>query len=152
MRTRAHAVVWRIREYIRCVMQAPDPKLVTLRFNEAINARDLERLVMMITDDHRFIDTEGHVVEGRAAIERAWRGFFDAFPDYCNHFETLTSRGERVFVLGRSTCSFAALAGSALWSALIRGDRVAEWRVYADDEASRRALGIRGGSVLTLNT
>jgi ketosteroid isomerase-like protein len=133
-------------------MQTPDPKLVALLFNEAINARDLARLVACMTDDHRFIDPENHVVSGREAVERAWRGFFDSFPDYRNHFETLTSRDERVFVLGRSSCSFAPLDGPALWTALIRGDRVAEWRVLADDEPSRRALGLRSGSVLTLNT
>jgi ketosteroid isomerase-like protein len=133
-------------------MLAPDPKLVTLLFNDAINARDLERLVARMTDDHRFIDTENNVVEGRAAAERAWRGFFDSFPDYRNHFETLTHRGERVFVVGHSTCSFAALEGTAIWTAVIRADRVAEWRVYPDDDAIRRALGLREGSALTLNT
>ncbi len=133
-------------------MQTPDPKLIALLFNEAINARDLERLVACTTDDHRFIDTENNVVSGRDAVERAWRGFFDSFPDYRNHFETLTSRDERVFAIGRSSCSFAPLEGPALWTALIRADRVAEWRVYVDDEASRRALGLRSGSALTLNT
>lgn len=133
-------------------MHAPDPKLIALLFNASINARDLEGLLARMTDDHRFVDTENHVVEGRAAVERAWRGFFEAFPDYHNHFETLTSRGERVFILGRSTCSFAGLEGPAVWTAVIRGERVAEWRVYPDDAASRRALGLRDGSVLTLNT
>ncbi len=133
-------------------MPSPDPKLIALLFNEAINARDLDRLVARMTEDHRFIDPENHVVSGRAAVERAWRGFFDSFPDYRNHFETLTSRGERVFVLGRSTCSFAPLDGPALWSAVIRGDRVADWQVSSDDASSRRALGLSDGSVLTLNT
>ena len=133
-------------------MQEPDPKLIALLFNEAINARDLERLVSRMTEDHRFIDTENQIVSGRDSVERAWRGFFESFPDYRNHFETLTSRDARVFVLGRSTCSFAPLEGPALWTALIRGDRVAEWRVYPDEESSRRALGLRSGSALTLNT
>jgi ketosteroid isomerase-like protein len=133
-------------------MHAPDPKLTTLLFNEAINARDLQRLVALMTEDHRFIDMENRAFEGRATVAEAWRGFFDSFPDYRNHFETLANRGERVFVLGHSTCSFAGLQGRGIWTALIRGDRVVEWRVYPDDEASRRVLGLREGSVLTLNT
>jgi ketosteroid isomerase-like protein len=132
-------------------MRAPDPKLVTLLFNQAINARDLAGLVSRMTEDHRFIDIENHTVRGREAAERAWRGFFESFPDYRNVFETLTSRDDRVFVLGHSECSVEVLKGRAIWTALIRGECVAEWRVYADDEASRRILGLNPGSPLTLN-
>ena len=36
-----------------------DVMMVVLRFNERINARDLEGLVGMMTDDHFFIDSKG---------------------------------------------------------------------------------------------
>src|SRR5688572_22403381 len=39
-----------------------DPKLVVLRFNEAIGARDLERLLALVTDDHRLVDMEDWAV------------------------------------------------------------------------------------------
>lgn len=132
-------------------MATPDPKLVTLQFNTAINARDIARLVALMTDDHRLIDPENRIVGGRTAVERAWRGFFESFPDYHNHFETLTSRGDRVWVVGRSTCSFKALEGPALWTTQVRGDQVVEWRVYADEESARQALGIRAGSMFVAN-
>jgi ketosteroid isomerase-like protein len=123
-------------------MREPDPKRVTLLFNQSINARDLESLVARMTDDHRFIDAENHTVRGRDAAREAWRGFFAAFPDYRNEFELLASRNDRVLVLGHSVCSFAALNGPAIWTATIRGDQIVEWRVWADEAAARRAVGL----------
>jgi len=36
-----------------------DVMMAVLRFNERINARDLEGLVAMMTEDHFFVDSEG---------------------------------------------------------------------------------------------
>jgi len=60
-------------------MDAFDVMMVVLRFNERINARDLERLVRMMAPDHFFIDSEG---ERDDDMEKGWRGFFASFPDY----------------------------------------------------------------------
>ena len=126
---------------------ADDSKLVVLRFNQAINARDLSALGALMTDDHRFIDSEAKPIEGRGATTNAWRGFFSAFPDYRNEFTTVCSRGDVVFVLGRSSCSLPALDGPAIWKASVRGGLIAEWRVYADSEETRRSLGLKSGNL-----
>ena len=52
-----------------------DPKLVVLRFNEAINAQDLEALSALMTDDHRFVDSENHETVGLVA---EWRVYEDS--------------------------------------------------------------------------
>jgi ketosteroid isomerase-like protein len=44
-----------------CRMDSFDIMMVTLRFNEKINQRDLEGLVELMTDDHTFIDNSGDV-------------------------------------------------------------------------------------------
>ena len=59
---------------------------VVIAFNDAINTHDVDRLAALMTDDHRFIDSAGQVVDGKQACVEAWRGFFAAFPDYRNHF------------------------------------------------------------------
>lgn len=119
-----------------------DPIAVAVRFNEAINAHDLTRLGELITEDHRFIDSEASVTVGREAVVRAWRGFFSAFPDYRNDFEALQYRDELVIITGRSSCSDERLRGPALWTARVREGHVAEWRVYADNAAARSKLGV----------
>jgi ketosteroid isomerase-like protein len=105
-------------------------ELVVSAFNDAINAGDLAALTALMTADHRFIDTEGHMVHGRAACRRAWEGFFAAFPDYRNVFLRLsTDATGRVVADGYSQCSHPDLDGPARWRAKLRDGQVAEWRV-----------------------
>ena len=120
-----------------------DSESVVVRFNEGINGRDLDVLARLMTDDHVFIDSVGGRVDGRQPCLAAWRGFFDAYPDYRNEFESvvLASSG-MVAVTGRSICSEPALDGPALWTARIREGRVCEWRVYEDTPETRARIGL----------
>jgi ketosteroid isomerase-like protein len=94
-------------------MSTIDEVAVVNSFNEAINARDLDRLGALMTDSHRFVDSAGATIDGRVACLDAWRGFFAAFPDYRNVFEECRGTCEGlVFVRGRSVCSVPALAGT----------------------------------------
>jgi uncharacterized protein (TIGR02246 family) len=109
---------------------------VAAAFNEAINARDLDRLAALMTDDHTFVDSAGGTVAGKAACVEAWRGFFEAFPDYRNVFTALTADeaandadGEVVTIEGHSECADPRLAGPARWTAVVRDGRVARWQV-----------------------
>jgi len=103
---------------------------VVIAFNDAINARDLDALTALMTDDHRFIDSEGAAVDGKAACTDAWRGFFAAFPDYRNVFDDVRGREPGVVeIVGRSESSVAALDGSARWRAEVRDGKVALWQV-----------------------
>ena len=117
---------------------------IALRFNDAINTRDVDRLGALMTDDHRFVDSEERAEIGKEACLEAWRGFFQQFPDYRNVFTSVLPRDDVVVIAGYSTCSFGPLDGPALWKATIRADKVAEWRVYQDDEVARQALGLSG--------
>ncbi len=102
---------------------------VALRFNDRINARDLDGLAALMTDDHTFVDSAGDRVAGKAACVEAWRGFFAAFPDYRNVFATATTDGDRVTITGHSECSVPELAGPARWEVQVRDGKVREWRV-----------------------
>jgi len=112
---------------------------VVVAFNEAINARDLDGLARLMHEQHRFIDSAGTAVDGKAACVEAWRGFFDAFPDYRNVFEEIRSDAAgAVRVLGRSECSTPALAGPARWLVLVDDGLVLRWQV---SDASGRDAG-----------
>jgi ketosteroid isomerase-like protein len=122
----------------------PTQEQIAVAFNDAINARDVDALRALMADDHTFVDSTGTVLAGTERVLDAWRGFFDAFPDYRNEWaEAIPTRG-RVIALGRSVCATEpALDGRAIWSATITGDKVAEWRVLEDTPANRRRLRIR---------
>jgi ketosteroid isomerase-like protein len=113
---------------------------IILQFNECINHRDIDGLAALLTEDHTFIDSANASVHGKERVAEAWKGFFAQFPDYQNVFERVESRGQLVAVLGHSTCSEPQLDGPALWTAKVRGEHVAEWRVYTDTPENRRAL------------
>jgi ketosteroid isomerase-like protein len=112
-------------------------------FNDAINQRDLDSLGELMTDDHRFIDSDDNVFAGQNDVLEAWRGFFEAFPDYRNEWSKVTPRGDTLIAVGRSVCSAEpALDGPAIWTARTVGDKVAEWRVYEDTPTNRSRLGL----------
>jgi ketosteroid isomerase-like protein len=118
-------------------------RAAAIAFNEAINRRDLGALEALMTGGHTFIDAEGNRVAGKDAVLDAWRGFFAAFPDYRNDWATVTSIGETVVAVGRSSCSNEpALRGPAIWTARTVGHRISEWRVLEDTPATRGRLGL----------
>ena len=122
------------------------PAAIATRFNDRINAGDLDGLVELMTDDHRFVDTTGHVVSGRSACREAWRSFFAAFPSYRNEFETVEERAGTVLITGRSVCvDNADLDGPALWTAVVVGPAIAEWRVHDDTPDNRAGFGLPHG-------
>jgi ketosteroid isomerase-like protein len=126
-------------------VHADDPTSVAVRFNECINARDLDGLAQLMPEDHTFVDSGGGVVSGKEECLAAWRGFFESFPDYRNTFTSLTAHGDVVAIAGHSECSEPALAGPALWTAEVRGGAVATWRVYEDSAEARLRLGVPEG-------
>ena len=123
-------------------MPEQNPAEIATHFNEAINAQDIDMLGVLMTGDHRFVDSGNNVTQGRKAVLDAWRGFFSSFPDYRNDFETLQTRDELVIISGRSRCSDERLDGPALWTARVKRARVAEWRVYEDTAEQRSKLGL----------
>jgi ketosteroid isomerase-like protein len=123
-----------------------DSESIVARFNDHINGRDLDGLARLMTDDHVFVDSAGGRVDGRQRCLLAWRGFFDAYPDYRNVFASTSASADMVAAAGRSVCSEPALDGPALWTARIRDGRVWEWRVYEDTPETRTQIGLAGAA------
>jgi ketosteroid isomerase-like protein len=120
-----------------------DPQTIAVGFNDCINSRDIEGLASLMSDDHRFVDADGAVISGKANCVAAWRGFFEAFPDYRNVFASMVIRDDVVIIVGYSECAEPSLAGPAVWTATIREGAVVEWRVYEDTSDIRDRLGVR---------
>src|ERR687897_877365 len=114
-----------------------DAVSVVGRFNDCINARDLDGLAGLMHIDHKFIDSAGSVVAGKQACLEAWQGFFASFPDYRNVIKSMTPHGDEVTMVGYSACAEPALAGPAIWTAMIRDGQVAQWRVDEDTPTVR---------------
>ena len=123
-------------------MDVEQAKAVVSRFNEAINAKDIEALSKAMADDHVFIDAANSRVSGKQACLRAWQGFFSAFPDYRNDLAQFATDHDLLVIVGRSSCSDSRLDGPALWTARVQGECVSEWRVLEDNASNRTFLGL----------
>lgn len=125
------------------------PVDVVLRLVTGINAHDVAAIGSLLTDDHRFVDSLGSVVAGRANVQKSWQGYFAMVPDYRIEVRQTCHSGEVVVVLGSAHGTYAPDGRlreenrweiPAAWRAVVRGDRVAEWQVYADNEPVRRRI------------
>jgi hypothetical protein len=76
-----------------------------------INHRDLPGLVSLMSDDHRLQVFDETPVTGRDDNERAWSGYFEAFPTYLIHPHQIAEAPDgEVAVLGHTTGSHLGLA------------------------------------------
>jgi ketosteroid isomerase-like protein len=119
---------------------------IAIRFAERINAHDVEGLIALMTPDHSFVDSLGKRFR-RPAIEDGWRSYFQMVPDYWVKIEDKISEGKTAVLVGVAGGTFVSEGGvrgpenrwktPAVWIARIEGTRVAEWRIYADNEPIR---------------
>ena len=118
-------------------------------FVRAINRQDVDGLGELMTDEHRFVDSLGSVVQGREAMRTGWKGYFSMVPDYTVAVEETFCDGPIVVLLGTAQGTYAAggkVTPQKRWKtpvalrAFVEDGRVAEWRVYADNEPMRRLM------------
>ena len=131
-------------------MSNPEPIAVVLAFLDAINARDVDRLCSLMTEDHVFVDALGNKVQGRESMRKAWAGYFQWFPDYRVSHEEIFSDGQTVAAFGTAEGTYA-LKGTlskenhwntpAAWRGVVRDGLLQEWRVYADNQPARKIMG-----------
>jgi len=125
---------------------------VALRFVERINRHDVGELVALMSEDHCFADGLGQGVRGREKMEKGWLGYFTWFPDYSIKVDESFSNGNLVALFGTAQGTYLANGKllpenhweiPAAWKAVVRGGRVSEWRVYADNEPVWKIMGVK---------
>lgn len=112
---------------------------VVRAFIAKINAHTADGVAALMTDDHRCVDTFGAAGQGRDVVRHAWQAHFTTVPDYrivCQH---IISEDYIVAIFGTMSGTSQqqdtphASQGwqvPAVWKAVVRGTRVAEWHVY----------------------
>ncbi len=132
-------------------MRNDEPIAVVLAFLDAINSRNVDRLCALMSEDHVFLDALGNKVQGRESMRKAWTGYFQWFPDYRVSHEEIFSDGKLVAAFGSAEGTYAPKGNlvkenhwnaPAAWKAVVEGGLVKEWRVYADNQAARKIMGV----------
>jgi len=125
---------------------------IALRFVDRISHRDPGGLAALMTEDHRFVDGLGQEVQGREQMEKGWAGYFSWFPDYSIHVDDAMSDGTVAALFGSAEGTYSATREQhtsahwkipAAWKAVVRDERIAEWRVYANNEPVWKVMGIK---------
>ncbi|MFZ3218310.1 MAG: nuclear transport factor 2 family protein [Candidatus Acidiferrales bacterium] len=130
-------------------MNPATPTDVAMAFVAKINAHDVDGLVALMTPDHVFVDALGATFRGAEQMRQGWRGYFSLFPDYAIEVTDEFHGGEVVALFGKARGTFAVngeLAREnfweipAAWRAVAKDERVAEWRVYCDNDPARKIM------------
>ncbi|MDR3727141.1 MAG: nuclear transport factor 2 family protein [Terracidiphilus sp.] len=133
-------------------------EFVAHAFVRAISRQDVNGLAALMTEGHRFVDSLGGAVQGREAMREAWTGYFRMVPDYSIVVEETLCAGPVVVMLGVTRGTYTpdgTLRAENRWEtpaalrAVIEDGKVAEWRVYADNEPIRQVIAKAGHSTKT---
>jgi ketosteroid isomerase-like protein len=130
-------------------MRTPLPPVAAvIGFVDAINRGDVDRLVALMSPDHRLQVLQEPPVAGREANREAWDGYATAFPDYVIYPDRIVHRGDDVLVLGSTTGSHLGLPDEQerqlklIWRATVRDGLLVLWQIMADTPGQRSSLGL----------
>jgi len=116
---------------------------VVMRFVDAVNTHDAEKIAALASADHEFIDSLGGSVRGRDAVRAAWLGYFAFCPDYWVKADEIIGGGACVALFGQAGGTIVEDGKlhpanewriPAAWRALIKDGLVECWQVYADNK------------------
>jgi len=116
----------------------PTPKSVALKFVEIINSGNSKELMKLQTQDFTFIDMAGDITRGRDG----WPNYFSTYPKYKIHVQHVLTSGNAIAIIGKTTGSHVPpeleAKETVLWTAGIRNNQVAQWRIYSDIEEIKK--------------
>jgi ketosteroid isomerase-like protein len=83
------------------------PVETVLAFLEQINARNVDGLCALVTEDHLFVDGLGNRMQGRESMRKGWAGYFRMFPDYRVSHTDVFSQADVVAAFGSAEGTLA---------------------------------------------
>jgi len=120
-----------------------------LRFVKRINAHDVDGVIALMTKNHIFVDSLGERFP-RPGIEKGWKQYFDMVPNYWVKIDRAFTEGKVSILIGRAGGTYVSGKGvekrennwetPAVWVARTRDGKVAEWRIYSDNEPIRAIM------------
>jgi len=127
-------------------MPPANPVEVVLKFEQLINARNVESICSLMSSDGEFVDSLGNQIQGTERLRTAWQGYFKIVPDYSISHSEIFADGNTVAVFGSAQGTFTKDGKlkkedfwkmPAAWRAVVKDGKVAVWQVFADNEPIR---------------
>jgi ketosteroid isomerase-like protein len=130
-------------------MNQPTSADVAMAFVAKINAHDVDGLVALMTPDHLFVDALNNSFRGAEQMRQGWKFYLSMFPDYAIEVTDEFERGGVIAMFGKARGTLAVNGKltrenfweiPAAWKAVVKDGRVAEWRVYCDNDPARKIM------------
>jgi ketosteroid isomerase-like protein len=136
-------------------MPSENPIQTVLKFEEAINSRNPDAIVALMSADVVFIDSLGTHMQDTAKLRAAWEGYFKMVPDYSISHSQIFADGNTVAVFGSAQGTLVppndvhpkdggkpnnTWKTPAAWRAVVKDGKVTVWQVFADNEPVRAIL------------
>lgn len=122
---------------------------IAQKFVKAIHAHDTDGLTKLMSSDHVFVDSLGNRAPA-SAMRSGWQGYFTMVPDYWIKVDQIVSEGNVIFLCGSAGGTFVPKGGMmkpenkwetpAVLRAVLKEGKIAEWRVYCDNEPIREKM------------
>jgi ketosteroid isomerase-like protein len=126
-----------------------DAAATVAAFIAGINARDVDALAALMTDDHELVVFGEPPLRGRDANVEAWRGYVSSFPAYViSPHQVVDQGGGVVAVLGHTTGSHLGLSDdeerqqTLIWVGEVVDGKLGSWRLIEDTPEHRRSHGL----------
>ena len=111
-------------------------------FASAINEHTVDKLCLLMTEDHTFIDSQGNETMGKEKMRRAWIGYYQMFPDYKIEITDMFLSGDTVAAFGFAGGTYQGQNDRkenywhlpASWKAVIKNGKIDVWQVYVDSK------------------
>ena len=115
---------------------------IVLKFIDAINTANVDQITDLMTRNHLFIDARENKISGKEKIKIAWREYFSLFPDYKIEITEILENENLICLIGYASGTYKNRKNNqnsnywkipAAWTAIIEGNLVKHWQVYADN-------------------
>ncbi|HEY4875603.1 MAG TPA: nuclear transport factor 2 family protein [Puia sp.] len=116
-------------------------KKIVYDFVNAINEHNVDKICLLMTYDHTFIDAHGNEMSGKDKMKVGWAGYFRWFPDYKIEITDIFSNGDTLAAFGFTSGTFKGIKTEknenywrlpASWKILLSNNKIKLWQVYAD--------------------
>ncbi len=117
-------------------------KQIVQNFASAINEHSVNKLCLLMTEDHKFIDSQGNETMGKEKMRAGWIGYFQLFPDYKIEITDMFLSGNTVAAFGFAGGTYQGQSDRkenywhlpASWKAVIKNGKIDLWQVYVDSK------------------
>jgi len=117
-------------------------KHIIQNFVDAINEHNVDKISSHLTEDHKFVDSQGNEVIGKEHMKTGWIGCFQWFPDYKIEITDIFFNGDTIALFGFASGTFQDRNDRkenywrlpASWKAILKNGKINLWQVYTDSK------------------